>query len=195
MPATVTALRERPRGLVDVELDGRPWRTLPADAVVRGGLLVGSAIDREAARTLARELRRANALGAAVRTLRHRDLSSRRLSERLAARGIASGARADALAALERSGVLDDDRAAEARAAGLADRGHGDEAIRYRLEEEGFPPEAVAEALGRLEPERDRARALAGRRGPGLATARWLAARGFDEASIEAAVGGVAPEL
>ena len=52
--AVVTALRERPRGRVDVELDGAPWRTLPADAVVRSGLLVGRALDRPTARTLAR---------------------------------------------------------------------------------------------------------------------------------------------
>ena len=32
---TVTGLRERKRGNVAVELDGKPWRVLPADAVVR----------------------------------------------------------------------------------------------------------------------------------------------------------------
>ena len=167
---TVTALRERPRDRVAVELDGAPWRTLPADAVVRSGLLVGRALDREAARTLARELRRAEALGAAVRALRHRDLSRRALAAR-----IAPPAREEALAALERSGILDDGRAAAARAVTLAARGLGDEAIRYRLEHEGFAGEPLEAALAALEPEHERARALAeqGR------SARWLAARGF----------------
>jgi hypothetical protein len=46
---------------VAVELDGRPWRVLPADAVVRAGLAVGRRLDRleselhRARRALARE--------------------------------------------------------------------------------------------------------------------------------------------
>jgi SOS response regulatory protein OraA/RecX len=169
--ATVTALRERPRGMVDVELDGTPWRTLPVDAVVRSGLLAGRPLDREAARTLARELRRGRALRAGVRALRYRDLSRRALAERLPA-----GGREDALQTLERSGYLDDARAATLRAAALAGRGWGDEAIRVRLEGEGFDGEALAAAVAGLEPEHERAgRLLAqGRSG------RWLAARGFD---------------
>jgi len=67
-----------------VFLDGVPWRIVPADAAVRAGLAVGRPLDRAAARTLARELRRAAALGVAVRALRHRDLSRRRLEARLA---------------------------------------------------------------------------------------------------------------
>jgi SOS response regulatory protein OraA/RecX len=167
---TVTALRERPRGRVDVELDGAPWRTLPADAVVRSGLLVGRTLDREAARTLARELRRAEALGVAVRALRHRDLSRRALEAR-----IASPARDEAIRALERSGILDDRRAASSRAAALAARGWGDEAIRYRLEQEGFSEEPLEAALAALEPEHERAGALLARG----RSRRWLAARGF----------------
>ena len=87
----VTALRERPRGRVEVELDGAPWRLVPAAAVVGAGLVVGRALDREAARTLGRELRRLEALGVAVRALRHRDLSRRRLEERLTRRGLRAG--------------------------------------------------------------------------------------------------------
>ncbi|HEY2542421.1 MAG TPA: RecX family transcriptional regulator [Gaiellaceae bacterium] len=167
---TVTSLRERPRGRVDVELDGAPWRTLPADAVVRSGLLVGRALDREVARTLARELRRADALGVAVRALRHRDLSRRALAAR-----IDSPAREEALEALERSGILDDGRAAASRAATLARRGWGDEGIRDRLEHDGFAGEPLEAAIAALEPEHERACALLaqGR------SERWLAMRGF----------------
>src|SRR5579885_1888031 len=168
--ATVTALRERPRGRVEVELDDRPWRTLPVDAVVRSGLLVGRTLDRPAARALARELRRSDALRVAARALRHRDLSRQALAERLPA-----PAREEALETLERSGLVDDARAAAARAAWLAARGWGDEAIRFRLEQEGFGGEPLEHALAALEPESERARGFlaAGK------SERWLAARGF----------------
>jgi SOS response regulatory protein OraA/RecX len=171
---TITTLRERPRGRVDVELDGAPWRTLPADAVVRAGLLVGRTLDRGTARTLARELRTSDALARAARALRHRDLSRQALGERLPA-----PAREAALETLERGGYLDDGRAAAARAAGLASRGWGDEAIRFRLEQEGFAGEALEGALAALEPEPERARALLGRG----RSERWLAAHGFEVAS------------
>jgi len=177
---TVTALRERPRGRVDVELDGARWRTLPADAVVGAGLLVGRGLDRETARTLARELRRARALERAARVLRHRDLSRQALAERLPVPG-----RDDAIETLARNGYLDDARAAATRAGSLAARGWGDEAIRFRLEHEGFAREALEGAMAGLEPESERIQELLGRG----RTARWLAARGFD---VEAAE--VAPE-
>ncbi|HJQ73262.1 MAG TPA: hypothetical protein VJ814_00130, partial [Gaiellaceae bacterium] len=69
MTPTVTALREHKGGRVAVELDGKPWRVLPADVVVRAGLGVGRRLDRPTARDLARELRRARALAAATRSL------------------------------------------------------------------------------------------------------------------------------
>jgi SOS response regulatory protein OraA/RecX len=176
---TVTALRERPRGRVDVELDGAPWRTLPADAVVRSGLLVGRALDRTVARTLARELRRSRALTRATRALEHRDRSQAAVRRRLAAAGVPRQAADDAIGTLERSGILDDGRAAAARAKGLAGRGYGDAAVRFTLEEEGFSGEALEAALAVLAPEAERARALlAAGRSP-----RWLAARGFELAS------------
>ena len=177
---TVTALRERPRGRVDVELDGEAWRTLPADAVVGAGLLVGRSLDRATMRTLARELRRARALARATRALRYRDLSRRALAERLPAAG-----RDDAIETLARSGYLDDERSAGTRAGSLAVRGWGNAAIRFRLEGEGFGGEALESALAALEPEPERARALLAQ-GRG---ARWLAARGFDVEVAE-----VAPE-
>ena len=38
----VTALRARGPGRVAVELDGRPWRVLPLEAVYAGSLAVGA---------------------------------------------------------------------------------------------------------------------------------------------------------
>jgi SOS response regulatory protein OraA/RecX len=185
----VTALRERPRDRVEVELDGVPWRLVPAEAVVRSGLSVGRALDRETARKLARELRRAEALGIAVRALRHRDLSRSRLEERLSRRGARAEAKTDVLEALERAGLVDDRRVASSGAEALAARGYGDAAIRFRLEGEGLATELVAEALAGLEPEAVRAGKLLDRRGRGPASVRWLASRGFDAGTLEDVAG------
>jgi len=185
---TVTALRDDRRGRVAVELDGAPWRVLPADVVVRAGLVEGRALDRDALRRVGRELRRAEALRVAGRALRSRDLSRRRLAERLE-RTVPPQTAAESLATLERAGLVDDQRVAQARAGGLADRGWGDEAIRHRLRAEAFDEAVVAEAVHALEPEGERARRLIDRRGPGPRTARYLAGRGFGEDAVEAAFG------
>jgi SOS response regulatory protein OraA/RecX len=181
---TVTALRADRRGRVAVELDGAPWRTLPADVVVRARLVEGRTLDRPALRLLRRELRRAEALEVAGRALRHRDLSSRRLAERLE-RTAPPMVVAESLATLERAGLVDDERVARIRAESLAERGYGDEAIRHRLRAEGLSDEAV----GGLRPETERAVPLITRRGTGPRTARYLAARGFGEEAVEAALG------
>ena len=188
MPPVVTALRERPRGRVEVHLDGAPWRLVPADAVVRTGLFVGRALDRETARTLGRELRRADAVGRALRALGPRDRSRRSLADRLTHAGIRADAKDEALDALEQAGLVDDARVAATRARALADRGFGDAAIRYDLEREGIASELVEEALDALEPERERAEALVRRRGAVPKTARWLVGKGFAAASIEEAL-------
>jgi SOS response regulatory protein OraA/RecX len=190
----VTALRERPRGRVEIDLDGAPWRLVPADAVVRSGLFVGRALDRETARTLGHELRRADALARAARALRPRDRSRRALDERLAQAGVRADAREEALGTLERVGLVDDARVAAQRAEALAARGYGDAAIRYDLEHEGLAGELVEEALAALEPERERARTLVERRGAEARTGRWLAGRGFEAATIEDALAGFAED-
>jgi regulatory protein len=185
----VTALHERPRGRVEIDLDGDPWRLVPADAVVRSGLFVGRALDRETARTLGRELRRAHALARAARALAPRDRSRHTLEERLTRAGVPARTRGEALDTLERVGLVDDARVAGQRAEALAARGYGDAAIRYDLEHEGLAGELVEEALAALEPERERARALVQRRGAEARTGRWLAGRGFEAATIEDALG------
>jgi SOS response regulatory protein OraA/RecX len=191
--AVITALRERPRGRVEVDLDGRSWRLIPADAVVRTGLVVGRALDRETARALARELRRSRALAVALRALRYGEYSRSRLETRLQGRGAPLGARQDALETLERAGLVDDARVACGRAEVLAGRGFGDAAIRFSLGQEGLAAEVVDEALAALEPEPERARRLLGERGETAKTVRWLAAKGFDAGTLED-VGGFADE-
>lgn len=181
----ITALRERPRGRVEVDLDGRSWRLVPADAVVRAGLVVGRALDRETARALGRELRRSKALDVALRALRYRDYSRSRLETRLAGRGTSAATRQDALETLEQAGLVDDARVAASRAQALAGRGFGDVAIRFSLAREGLAAEVVDEALAALDPEPERARRLLSERGGTAKTVRWLAAKGFAAATLE----------
>jgi regulatory protein len=174
---------------VAVELDGSPWRTLPLEVVVRTRLQAGSELDRERARTLRRELRRHEALAASAVALRHRDLSTRRLEQRLERRTVPPAERARAVETLTRAGLLDDARFARGRALALAARGYGDAAIRFDLERQGVDAELTAEALAELEPERDRAVRVAAAAGGAVRAARLLARRGFGEEAIEAAAG------
>jgi SOS response regulatory protein OraA/RecX len=181
----VTALRERPRGRVDVDLDGAAWRTLPADAVVRTGLTVGRLLDRETARALGRELRRSEALDLTLRALRYADHSRNRLDARLAERGVRPESRRDALETLEQAGLVDDARVAVNRAQSLAGRGYGDAAIRFMLAREGLAEPLAEEALATLEPEVGRARRLLETRGGDAKALRLLAAKGFDAETLE----------
>jgi SOS response regulatory protein OraA/RecX len=185
---TITALREAPRGRVGIELDGAAWRVVPVDVAARAGLAVGQTLHRPDLRLLRRELRRAEALAAAGRALRVRDLSTERLGQRLERSGVAPAARAEALEALDRAGLVDDARFARTRADALAARGYGDAAIASDLERQGVSSDLREQAIGVLEPERERARELVRQRGEGARTARYLAARGFGEEALQVAL-------
>jgi regulatory protein len=181
----VTALVAEPRDRVRVELDGEPWRTLPAAAVVSARLVVGSELDRPRARTLRRELRRVEALAAAMGALSRRDHSAAGLEAKLARRGVARADSISAREALEAAGYVDDARFAAGRAAALAERGYGDDAIRYDLEHAGVGPEAIAAAIDGIGPESERAAALTARTGRSAKVARRLAAKGFSAETLE----------
>jgi SOS response regulatory protein OraA/RecX len=184
-PLIVTALRERKRNRVAVELDGRPWRVLPTDAVVRARLVVGRPLDRHTARELAREIRRAKALAAATRSLAASDRSERALEQRLAQAGHSTAAREDAIASLARVGAVDDARLAESRAQLLARRGYGDAAIRADLRRRLIAPEATAGAVSALEPELERARRVLGPQTVTPALLGRLARRGFSRDTLD----------
>lgn len=186
MNAVVTGLREKKRGRVAVDLDGRTWRVLPANAVVRAGLAVGRPLDRAAARELAREVRRLKALAAATRSLAASDRSERALEERLARAGHSAAAREEAIASLARAGAIDDRRLAASRAEQLARRGYGDAAIRADLRRRQVEPEAAASALAALEPELERLRrVLENERGVTPVLLRRLSARGFSREALD----------
>jgi SOS response regulatory protein OraA/RecX len=189
MPPTVTALRGAGRNRVAVEVDGVAWRTVPADVVLQTRLRVGSTLDRATLRAVRRELRRSEALTVATRVLSAADQSTRVLDERLSRRGVAPQVRAEAVSILERSGLLDDRRAAVSRAQALAERGYGDGAIRADLERRGFDSDPADEAVGELVPETERAKAIVRRWGLSLRTARALTAKGFSPETVEVVCG------
>jgi len=181
----VTALRERKRNRVAVELDGRAWRVLPTDAVVRAGLTVGRPLDRSTARELAREVRRAKALAAATRSLAAGDRSERALEQRLARAGHSAAAREDAIASLARAGAIDDARLAESRAELLGRRGYGDAAIRADLRRRQIAQEVAASAVAALEPEPERLRRTLENESVTPALLRRLAGRGFSRDTLD----------
>jgi SOS response regulatory protein OraA/RecX len=182
---TVTGLRERKGGRVAVELDGTPWRVLPADAVVRTALTVGRELDRPKARELARELRRVEALKAATRSLGASSRTRRELERRLDRAGHTASARNEAVMALDRAGLLDDRRLAEGRAEQLARRGYGDAGIRADLQRRLISTEIAADAVAALEPEIERARRLLAGQSLTPALLRRLSGRGFSRDTLE----------
>ena len=188
MPRVTAVKPDRAERYVVVELDGAVWRRISIDAAVRAGLAPGVELGRPQLRHLRRELRRAEALEAATRALRHRDRSRGALRARLRAAGIAPAACEDALETLAGAGIVDDERFAVSRAAALAERGSGDALIRADLAAAGLSDDIVSAALEPLEPESDRAKAVTAARGESVATARWLARRGFASEAIEAAL-------
>jgi regulatory protein len=179
---------------VAVDLDGRPWRVLPADAVVRAGLAVGRRLDRSTAREVGREIRRAKALSAAIRSLAASDRSQRALEQRLTRAGHSAAAREAALATLGNAGLVDDARLAESRAELLARRGYGNAAIRADLRRRLVASEVAAEAVAGLDPELDRAREFLRGENATPALLRRLAGRGFSRDTLEEVAASFAPD-
>ena len=191
---TVTALRARSPDRVAIDLDGEPWRVVPYEAVIRAGLAVGRELDRTRARELRRTLRRLEAQGVAVRALRSRDHTRASLERRLTERGTAPAVLSQTLEAVERAGLVDDQRFAAARAALLAARGAGDLLIADDLERQGVSVDLARAAIAALAPERVRAESIIEARGRSQRTARQLAAKGFSEESLEALVADLATD-
>jgi regulatory protein len=137
---------------------------------------------------------RSDPIDLAARALRHRDRSRSQIDERLARAGVEDDRRADAHDSLERIGYVDDARFAAQRAASLADRGYGDEAIRLLLAGDGVGAELAGEAVAALRPESERAAEIVARLGASPRTAARLARKGFGEDAVEAAAGGFAAD-
>ena len=185
MTPVVTGVRDVGKGRVAIELDGSPWRVLPAAAVVRSGLIVGVAVDRPRARQVRTELRRSEALAIAARSLRFRDHSRHSLADRLSRGRVDAATGDEALNTLERLGLVDDRRSASARATALADRDAGDLFIRADLAQRGYEPADISDAIEALSPETARAEQIVGQRGASPRTFRRLLAKGFSAEAIE----------
>lgn len=190
----LTAIRRSRPGRVALEVDGRPWRIVPDEVVVRCTLAPGRELERPLLREIRRELRRAAALELAARALARRDLSRRRLGERLEARGVAAPERNGTVALLAEAGIVDDARAARSRAAALAERGWGDAGVAARLDADGFSADTVRTVLEELPPESERARAAADRIGDRRKAWTRLAGRGFSPDALESALGALDDE-
>jgi SOS response regulatory protein OraA/RecX len=161
---------------------------VPDDVVVRCGLSADVALERPLLRRLRTELRRADALAVAGRALRTRDLSRKRLGERLERAGVAPAAEQDVIAALVEAGALDDERLAVRRAQALAERGWGNAVVAERLRHEGIAESEIQPALAALDPELERAARVIAKVGAPRKAWALLARRGFDSDTIEALV-------
>src|SRR3954451_7053432 len=137
---------------------------------------------------------RSDPIDLAAAALRHRDRSRSQVDERVAPAGIDDDHRADALDALERIGYVDDARFAGQRAASLAERGYGDQAISALPAADGVAADLAAGGVGALRPEPERAAELIATMGASPRTAARLARKGFGEDAVEAAAGGFATD-
>ena len=185
----ITGLREVSASDVLVEFDGAPWRKIPLTAAARAGLRVGKRLEREDLRLLGRELRRAEALSKATRMLARRPLPRALLEERLEKKGVAPVALEEAVEVLEHAHYLNDRSYALDRAQSLAERGYGNAAARYILEQEKVGSGLIDEAVAALEPELERARAIARSVADRKRLLRRLSRRGFDSDVIEQVAG------
>ena len=120
-----------------------------------------------------------DAVQTALRLLRHRDRSVAQLMRELESRGVDATAREQVIETLARTGLVDDVRFAERRAATLAQRGAGDALISHDLTAAGISADITEAALASLESEHERAARVVERRGASPKTARYLAGKGF----------------
>jgi regulatory protein len=137
--------------LVHVMVGGNRRYKAPATDAASLGLAVGAAWTPALAAACehAMEVRRAMRRAAALLADKPRTRAD--VSDRLTAAGFAADVVADAVARLERKGLIDDRRLAADRAAKIAEGAPlGEAAIRERLERGGLEPAAAEEALRSL---------------------------------------------
>ena len=89
---------------------------------------------------------------------------------------------------LVRTGLVDDRRYAETRASALAERGAGNDRIRYELVFAGVEDDVAHAAIQSLATEAERAQRIVDRRGASAKTARYLAGKGFPDDVVHAVI-------
>ena len=128
------------------------------------------------------------ALQQAAAALERHDRSAAGLRAYLEECGVDGGEARDAVERLRAAGYVDDERFAANRAAALAERGYGDEAIRADLAGRDVPAGVIETALASLEDEGERAKAALDASQNAAKAARRLLAKGFAPDSVEAAL-------
>ena len=129
-----------------------------------------------------------DAFECALQALRYRDRTGFEIEEHLRARGFSDEDRSRAVETLRRTGLIDDERFARARASSLAERGAGNALIRARLAEAGLARDLVDDAVDAVEPEATRARRIVASRGASPKTARYLYGKGFSEGVVRSVI-------
>lgn len=205
LPAgVVTAIESDPRrpASVRVHTSAGTTFTVPADRVAALALTPGSALDPDRAAALAAAADEEAAVRAGLAALRRRAFASADLGRRLRRRGHPAVALREALARLERLGLLDDQRYAANYIETRAGRGRGPARLRRDLQALGIPAAIVDAAISARWPTGDAdpavPRALAERRARQLGTLprptkrrrllAYLARRGFTGHSAQEAV-------
>jgi SOS response regulatory protein OraA/RecX len=131
---------------------------------------------------------RTAALDCALRALAHRDRTRSEIEGHLRARGFSDVDCRHVIVALRRTGLVDDERFAQTRAASLAGRDAGDALIHARLVEAGVTKDDADVAVATLDSEATRARRIVSTRGASPKTARYLYGKGFSEDVVADAV-------
>ena len=186
MTPTVTGLRERKRGRVAVELDGKPWRVLPADAVVRAGLAVGrDAGSAHGAGAGARGAPGQSAGGGDAIAGGERPVASGRSSggwrgRAIPPRRVKTRSRLSAVPGSSTTPAWRRIAPSCSRAAATAMP-----AIRADLRRRLISADTAADAVAALEPELERARRLLAGQSVTPAMLRRLSGRGFSRDTLE----------
>ena len=190
-------------GTVRVMVQGRPFLTLPREAVDAERLAAGGALSEPALGRLCRVADEEAAHLTALRFLERRPFAERDLSRRLVMKGHPPEAAEAALARLKRAGLVDDARFALHYVETRASRGRGPLRLRRDLAalgvERGLVDAALAEAFGGDGGTAPRADALARKRLAQLAglprqvqrrrLLAFLARRGFAGEAVSRMVG------
>ena len=182
---TVTAVRAAGRR-VAVELDGRPWRTVPLEAAVAARLSPGVGLDRERAREPRARPPPASRRGRRPAGGRPAGAHARDAS-RSAWNAPESRRRGEARCSSGPSGPASSTTVATRRPGrGISPTAEpGDELVVDDLVRHGVDEVLAREAVAALEPERDRAARIVVARGLSPRTARFLAAKGFAAELVE----------
>jgi len=162
----------RREGVVQLQVDGRPLMSVPADLVGRLALRVGDPLPSDGHEVLCRAADTEAAYRTLLRSLERRPFACRDLARRLVLKGHPPEAADLAVARAEQAGLLDDERFARHYIQTRAGRGRGPARLRRELTGMGVLAATVDRVLAEeLPPEEDdvRIEAIARKRAAQLA--------------------------